>query len=106
MKRASGFDARRLRPREQRSLSSRMGALFGLLLTLFGLFLAFVGAASLLNSHEALSALAVAREVAVVFLLLGLVLMWAGFEIRRRIRRSLLAPSGLSLSPRLMKKRH
>lgn len=106
MKRTNGFDARRLRPREQRSLSSRLGSLFGLLMTIFGLFLAFVGAASLLSSHEALAALAVAREVAVVFLVLGLILIWAGFEVRRRVRRSLLAPSGLSLSPRLMKKRN
>jgi uncharacterized membrane protein len=106
MKRTNGFDARRLRPRDHRSLSSRLGALFGLLLTFFGMFLAFVGAASLLSNHQALAALAVAREVAVVFLLLGLGLMWAGLEIRRRVRRSLLAPSGLSLSPRLMKKRN
>lgn len=106
MKRTNGFDARRLRPREQRSVSSRLGSGFGLMLLLLGLSLAFVGAASLLSSHQALAALAVTREVAFVFLALGLVFAWAGLEIRRRVRRRLHAPSGLSLSPRLMKKRN
>jgi nitrate reductase gamma subunit len=106
MKRTDGFDARRLRPREQRSWGSRLGSFFGLLLIFFGLLLALVGAASLFSSHEALAAVAVAREVAVTFLALGLILLWTGLLIRRRVRRRLYAPSDLSLSPRLMKKRN
>ncbi len=106
MKRTDGFDARRLRPREQRSLGSRIGSIFGLLLVLLGVFLAFIGAASLLGSHEALASIAVAAEVAATSLALGLILIWTGLMIRRRIRRRLGAPSDLSLSPRLRNRRN
>ena len=106
MKRTDGFDASRLRTREHRSLASRLSSMFGLLLVTLGLFLVLIGAASLVSSHAALSAIAVAREVAVTFLVVGIISIWCGILIRRRVRRRLHAPSGLSLSPRLMKKRN
>ena len=42
---------------------------------------------------------------AIVLLLLGLFLLWAGVAFWRRCRRRLRRPSDLSLSPSLMKKR-
>ena len=105
MKRTDGFDARRLRPRERRSWGSRFGAFLGLLLILVGALLTAFGAASLLSSNEAFARMALDREAAVTLLVLGLVLLLIGALIRRRVRRNLREPSGLSLSPGLRRKR-
>lgn len=105
MKRTDGFDARRLRSREQRSWRSRFGAFFGLLLIIFGMILTASGTASLFSSNEALGSIALDHEAAVTSLTLGLILLIIGLLIRRRARRRLNGPSGLSLSPRLRKRR-
>jgi len=105
MKRTDGFDARRLRPRERRSWGSRFGAILGLLLILVGVLLTASGAASLFSGNEAFTSMAFDREAAVTLLALGLVLLLIGALIRRRVRRRLHEPSGLSLSPGLRKKR-
>ncbi len=105
MKRTDGFDARRLRPREQRSWGARLGAMLGMLLSLLGVLLAGVGGASLFGSHAAFASLALEYEEAVTFLVLGLVLLVIGLLVRRYARRRLRGPGGLSLSPGLKKKR-
>jgi len=67
MKRTDGFDARRLRPRPQRSWGSRIGLALGLLLALLGLFLAGFGAASVVpsvNGDAPISLKDIARQAA------------------------------------------
>ncbi len=105
MKRTDGFDARRLRPREQRSWGARLGAMLGLLLSILGVLLAGSGAASLFGNHAAFTNMAFEYEEAVTLLVLGLALLVIGLLIRHRVRRRLREPGGLSLSPGLKKKR-
>jgi polyferredoxin len=105
MKRTDGFDARRLRPRQQRSWGARLAAALGLLLIIVGVFLTGSGAASLFSNHEVVVSMALDREAAVTLLVTGLILLLLGMFIRRRVRRRLHEPSGLSISPGLKKKR-
>lgn len=105
MKLTDNFDARRLRPREPRRWRSRFGMFLALLLILLGTLLTLAGAASLLGINPAPGGIMFDPEMAIVSLLLGLILLWVGLLIRRRIRRRLYGPSGISLSPRLGKKR-
>ena len=98
------FDARRLRPREPRRWRSRFGKLLALLLIIFGALLTLAGAASLLGIKQ-FDGMMLEAEMAIASLLLGLFLLWIGLFIRRGIRRRLYGPSGISLSPRLGKKR-
>lgn len=104
MKLTDNFDARRLRPREPRRWRSRFGILLALLLIIFGALLTLVGAASLLGIKQ-FDGMMLEAEMAIASLLLGLFLLWIGLFIRRGIRRRLYGPSGISLSPRLGKKR-
>jgi hypothetical protein len=104
MKLTDNFDARRLRPREPRRWRSRFGMLLALLLIIFGALLTLTGAASLLGIKQ-FDGMMLEAEMAIASLLLGLFLLWIGLFIRRGIRRRLYGPSGISLSPRLGKKR-
>lgn len=104
MKRSDGFDPRRLRDAPRRSWASRLGSLLGLLMVAVGIVALLLGTASLLRP-ESLSGLSTGREGALVLLGTGLVLLWAGIALRRRVLRRLYKPDELSLSPRLMKKR-
>ncbi|MGM3389970.1 FeoB-associated Cys-rich membrane protein [Stutzerimonas stutzeri] len=106
MKRTDGFDARRLRPRPQRSWASRVGAFFGMMLILLGIFLLIAGGTSFFNVHESLTKLAPERNTAITFIVTGLVLLWVGWALRRKIRRRALKPNDLNLSPRLLRKRN
>ena len=78
MKRTDGFDARRLRPRQQRSWGARLAAALGLLLIIVGVFLTGSGAASLFSNHEIVVSMALAREAAVTLLVTGLILLLLG----------------------------
>ncbi|MBE7926795.1 hypothetical protein [Pseudomonas saudiphocaensis] len=104
MKLTDNFDARRLRPREPRRWRSRFGILLALLLIIFGALLTLAGAASLLGIKQ-FDGMMLEAEMAIASLLLGLFLLWIGLLIRRGIRRRLYGPSGITLSPRLGKKR-
>ncbi|MCI0916309.1 hypothetical protein JNA64_03965 [Pseudomonas stutzeri] len=101
MKRTDGFDARRLRPRQPRSWGSRLASAFALLLILAGILLAGSGAAALFSHHEWVVDVALDREAAITLLVLGLILLALGMLIRRRVKRRLRGPAGLSMSPRL-----
>lgn len=105
MKLTDNFDARRLRPREPRRWRLRFGLLLALSLIIIGVVLALAGGASLWDFEQLPASLALDHETAIVSLLLGLLLFWAGLLLRRRIRRRLYGPSGISLSPRLGRKR-
>lgn len=105
MKRTDGFDARRLRSRQHRSLGSRLGAAFGLLLVIAGVLMLGAGAASFLDDLQAFVSVPLEREAAITLISLGAGLFLLGVLIRSRVRRRLLQPSGLSMSPRLNKRR-
>jgi membrane protein implicated in regulation of membrane protease activity len=105
MKRTDGFDARRLRPRQHRSWGSRLGSALGLLLIVSGVLFTGFGAASLLSGIEPFASIPLDREAAVTLVTLGLVMVLLGTLIRRRVRRRMHEPVGLSLSPRLNKRR-
>ena len=105
MKRTDGFDARRLRPRQHRSWGSRLGAALGLLLIVSGTLITGIGVASLFSSIKALASMPLDKEATVTLLTLGLVLLLLGAVARRRAHRRTHAPSGLSLSPQLKKRR-
>ncbi|WP_417787431.1 hypothetical protein [Stutzerimonas xanthomarina] len=105
MKRTDGFDARRLRPRQHRSWGSRLGAALGLLLIISGVIITATGVASLFSGIELFASMSLNKEAAVTLLTLGLVLLLLGAFIRHRARRRMQGPSGLSLSPRLKKRR-
>jgi uncharacterized membrane protein YidH (DUF202 family) len=105
MKRTDGFDARRLRPRQHRSLASRLGAALGLLLIIAGLLMLGAGAASFLDDIQAFASMSLEREAALTLITLGAGLFLLGLLVRSRVRRHLHEPSGLSMSPRLKKRR-
>jgi len=105
MKRTDGFDARRLRPRQQRSWGTRLAAALGLFLVVSGVLFTGIGVASLFNDLKAFASLSLDRQAAMTLLILGLVLMLVGTLVRRSVRRRQRAPSGLSMSPRLNKRR-
>lgn len=105
MKLTDNFDARRLRPREPRRWRSRFGMFLALLLIVLGFLLTLTGGASLSGFEQLPASMALDHETATVSLLLGLVLLWAGLLLRRGIRRRLYGPTGISLSPRLGRKR-
>ena len=105
MKRTDGFDARRLRPRQHRSWGSRLGAALGLLLIVAGALFIGTGVASLFSDIDALTSMPLDKEAAVTLLTLGLILLLLGIFMRRRVRRRMHTPSGLSFSPRLKKRR-
>ncbi|CAM3981074.1 MULTISPECIES: hypothetical protein [Pseudomonadaceae] len=105
MKLSDDFDARRLRPRRPKNWRLRIGAGLGALLAAFGVLLSMAGVASLAGRAPVLGTLNDSTGEAIVLLLLGLFLLWAGIAFWRRCRRRLRRPSDLSLSPSLMKKR-
>ena len=108
MKRTDGFDARRLRPRQPRSWGSRLASARWLDLgdrVEAGILLAGSGAAALFSHHEWVVDVALDREAAITLLVLGLILLALGMLIRRRVKRRLRGPAGLSMSPRLKGKR-
>ncbi len=105
MKRTDGFDARRLRPRQHRSWGSRLGAALGLLLIISGVLITATGVASLFSGIELFASMSLDKEAAVTLLTLGVFLLLLGAFIRYRARRRMQGPSGLSLSPRLKKRR-
>lgn len=105
MKRTDGFDARRLRLHERRSLGSRVGSTFGLLMIILGALSLGTGSAAFIDSIRAVVDLSLEREAAIALITVGIILLSLGILVRNRVRRRLREPSGLSMSPRLRKRR-
>lgn len=105
MKESDGFDARSLRPREQKHWRLRLGAALGAVLVTSGLLLMVIGALALAGLGEFLEGTSMGRDTGFALLVLGLLLIWIGRIFWRRCRRRLRTPDELSLSPRLLKKR-
>ncbi|WP_068827734.1 hypothetical protein [Pseudomonas sp. BMS12] len=102
-----GFNARRLRPRGPSCWHWRLLAAIAALFAAGGVLLSMAGAATLLGRPPALGPLNDSVGAAIVLLLFGLFLLWGGINVWRRCRRRLRRGhgDGLSLSPRLLKKR-
>ena len=100
----SSFDARRLRPREQRNWGARLATALSALLAILGVLLTMAGVAGLLGHAEALGELNNNRPGAAVVLGLGLLSLYLGVWSWRRSRLRLRRARGLNLSPHLMKK--
>lgn len=105
MKLSDDFDARRLRPSQPKTWRLRIGAAVGALLATLGILLSMAGIASLAGRAPVLGTLNDSTGEAIVLLLFGLFLLWAGISFWRRCRRRMRRPSDLSLSPHLLKKR-
>lgn len=104
MKLSDGFDAKRLRPREQRNWGARLATAFSALLAIFGVLLSMAGVAGLLGHAQALGELNSNRASAAVVLGMGVLLLYLGVWFWRRSRLRLRRARGLNLSPHLMKK--
>lgn len=85
--------------------SGRLGGAFGALFAALGILLTLAGAATLLGRPAALGALNDSAVAAWALLAAGLLLLGFGIGLWRRSRRRRRLGEGLSLSPRLMKKR-
>ncbi|MGP0174149.1 hypothetical protein ACSVIJ_20035 [Pseudomonas sp. NCHU5208] len=105
MKLSDDFDASRLRPRHAKPWRLRIGAALGALFAALGTLLAMAGVASLAGRAPRLGSLNDTVGEALVVLVLGLFLFWAGIAFWRRCRRRLRRPGDLGLSPHLLKKR-
>lgn len=103
MKLSNGFDARRLRSRQSGGWGARLVAALGALLAACGILLALTGVASLFGHAPALGDLNTSTGGALVLVGVGLVVLYVGVWLWRRSRRR-RHPSGLNLSPHLMKK--
>jgi len=107
MKRSNGideFDARRLRPRQRHTWRSRLAALLCLVLVISGILLVLAGALSLVERLATVVQFQLERDLAFVALALGLMFLVLGLLLRRYARR-VSSDEGVSLSPRLMKRR-
>ncbi|HLA31203.1 MAG TPA: hypothetical protein VJ047_09295 [Pseudomonas sp.] len=105
MKLSDGFDARRLRPRGSTSWRLRLSAAVATVLATLGGLLSLAGVAALLGQPAALGPLNDSPSAAGTFVLLGLLLLFAGIMLWRLCRRRQRRPSELSMAPHLMKKR-
>ncbi|MDH0745361.1 hypothetical protein N5D61_03250 [Pseudomonas sp. GD03842] len=104
MKISDGFDARRLRPKGQRSWRARIGAAISALLATLGILLAMAAVASLIGHPPALGDLNASPAGAVVTLVFGLLLLYFGVWLWRRSRLRRRRAGELSMSAHLMKK--
>ena len=99
-----GFNARRLRPKGSRQWGMRLLKAFAALLATLGILLAMAGVASLVGHPGALGELNASTGGAIALLLVGLVLLYLGVGLWRRLRRRMRRGSDLNMSPHLMKK--
>lgn len=101
MKLSGDFDARCLRPRQQRSWRARFALLLSLLLWLAGLLALGTGASSLIGSHAELDA---PVGVGLSLLLAGALLIAGALLLRRRSRLRQQRAGDLSLAPHLLRR--
>lgn len=106
MKRSDGFDARRLRPRNACSWSTRMAQACAALLALCGMALSATGMAALLGYQSILGPLNDSAVAAGLFAIIGLALLTTGVMLWRSCRRRSRPANDLNLAPHLLKKRH
>ncbi|MEN5037366.1 hypothetical protein [Pseudomonas sp. TWI929] len=104
MKLKGSFDAKRLRPRQQRNWGARLAAGLSALLATLGVLLAMAGIAGLLGNYPALQELNANKPLSSILTGAGLLLLWLGVRFWRRSRIRLRRGRELSLSPHLMKK--
>lgn len=105
MKLSDSFDPRSLRPRRPGRWRWRFVAAVAALVAACGVLAALAGGAALLRRQPAAGVLHIDPAAGAVLLALGLVGLWLGVTLWRLARRRARRGEGLSLSPRLLKKR-
>lgn len=105
MKLSDSFDPRRLRPRQPGRWRWRFAAALAAVIAVLGILSSLAGVAALLHRQPATDLLHIDPSAGAVLLVIGLVALWLGVLFWRVARRRARTRDGLSLSPRLMKKR-
>lgn len=105
MKKSDSFDPRRLRPSQPGRWRWRLVAAFAALVATLGILATLAGAAALLRRQPATELLHLDPASGGVLLGLGLLGLWLGVRLWRTARARARRNAGLSLSPRLLKKR-
>ncbi|MCL6692545.1 hypothetical protein M8R19_28085 [Pseudomonas sp. R3.Fl] len=105
MKMSDSFDPRTLRPKRPGRWRWRLVAAVAALIAAFGVLGALAGGAALLRRQPAAGVMHIEPAAGAVLLVIGLLALWLGVLFWRLARRRARRGDGLSLSPRLMKKR-
>ncbi|MDF3934510.1 hypothetical protein [Pseudomonas citronellolis] len=105
MKRSDSFDPRSLRPRRPGRWRWRFAAAIAALIATFGVLSALAGVAALLRRQPAAGVMHIEPGAGAILLVIGLLALWLGVMAWRLARRRARRGDGLSLSPRLMRKR-
>lgn len=105
MKKSDSFDPRRLRPKRPGRWRWRFVAAIAALIATCGILGTLAGGAALLRRQPATELLHIEPMAGGILLAIGLVALWLGVKLWRLARARARRSDGLSLSPRLMKKR-
>ena len=106
MKLTDNFDPRTLRPKRPGRWRWRFAAAIAAVIAAFGILSSMAGVAALLRRQPAVGVLHIEPGAGAVLLVIGLVALWLGVMFWRAARRRARGRDGLSLSPRLMRKRN
>lgn len=105
MKMSDSFDPRTLRPKRPGRWRWRFAAGLAAVIAAFGILSSMAGVAALLRRQPAAGVLHIEPGAGAVLLVIGLFALWLGVMFWRAARRRARGRDGLSLSPRLMRKR-
>ncbi|MCP8465753.1 hypothetical protein NK553_17530 [Pseudomonas sp. ZM23] len=105
MKLSDSFDPRSLRPKRPGRWRWRFAAALAAVIAAFGILAAMAGVAALLHRQPAAGVMHIEPGAGGILLAIGLFALWLGVMFWRAARRRARGRDGLSLSPRLMKKR-
>nr|WP_294976348.1 hypothetical protein [uncultured Pseudomonas sp.] len=105
MKLSDSFNPRTLRPKRPGRWRWRFAAALAAVIATLGILSAMAGVAALLRRQPAIGVLHIEPGAGAVLLVIGLLCLWLGVLFWRAARRRARGREGLSLSPRLMKRR-
>ncbi|QRY76974.1 hypothetical protein JVX91_15265 [Pseudomonas sp. PDNC002] len=105
MKMSDSFDPRTLRPKRPGRWRWRFAAALAAVIATFGILSSMAGVAALLRRQPAVGVMHIEPGAGAVLLVIGLLALWLGVMFWRAARRRARGRDGLSLSPRLMRKR-
>ncbi|RFQ39628.1 hypothetical protein D0N87_03880 [Pseudomonas sp. ATCC 13867] len=105
MKLSDSFNPRALRPKRPGRWRWRFAAALAAVIATLGILSAMAGVAALLRRQPAVGVLHIEPGAGAVLLVIGLLCRLAGRAVWRAARRRARGREGLSLSPRLMKRR-
>ena len=105
MKMTDKLDPPSLRPKRPGRWRWRFAAAIAAVIATLGILSAMAGVAALLRRQPAVGVLHIEPGAGAVLLVIGLFCLWLGVTFWRAARRRARGREGLSLSPRLMKRR-